>query len=143
MSNKYLRHISAADRRARAIISACVASGAGIEFLPDAPRFRYDPASGSTQRTLYHGPPSSRGSVPCGKNRHGLKNWSPSKLDASPQYNLAMRGDPPELTEAREAWHQGNPIPLRVYLAEEAKARREAREALFGEPAATQQRLFG
>jgi hypothetical protein len=128
----YKRHLTAADRRAKDTIAACVEGSVGIEFLPDAPRFRYDPTVAREKRTLYHGPPSGRGSIPCGKNPLKLKTWTPAKLDANPMYAHPMKGDSRTLTEARRAWANGDPGPLRQYL--EAFAKRELRLADFEHP---------
>jgi hypothetical protein len=132
ISRSYKRHLTADDRRVKEIIAACVESGAGIDFLPGAPRFRYVPreregGDSFTPDDLYSGLPSKRGSIACGKgNPLKLKNWNPSRLDANPMYHVPMAGDSKALTEARRAWSEGNPNPLRQYLAGEAKRRSRA-----------------
>lgn len=134
ISRSFKRHLTAADRRAKVTIEACVATGAGIDFIEEAPSFRYQPIP-AIDRELYHGPPSGRGSIPCGRgNPLKLKNWAPSKLNANPQYDVPMKGDSAELTEARNAWAMGDPVPLREYLAELAEERR-LRNSLFEEAA--------
>lgn len=137
----YAKHLSAADRRAKAIIKACAATGAGIEFLPEAPGFKFVPAEKVTNsfkpksdNDYSHRPPSGRGSITVKGNPLKLKNWSPSKLDANPMYSHPMRGDSRELTEARKAWARGDPKPLRKYLANLADQRR-AQSELFEQAA--------
>ncbi len=106
---------SAAHNRTKAIISSCVTSGAGIEFLPDAPRFRYTPPD-NDNRPLHNGKPSSRGTVGT-PTRFKYKNFPTKGISLDPAYNTPMRGDSDELTKARKAWHNGNPKPLRDYLS--------------------------
>lgn len=126
----YKRHLTAADRRAKVIIEACVKSGAGIDQLEDAPNFRYTPAQFTV--TSFKGrercKPSGRGSVSIGGNPLKLKTWTPSKLSLAPQYDVPMRGDSQELTDARREWLiYGDPGPLRELLAKQADERRKAR----------------
>ena len=119
----------------RALIKSCVEHGAAIEGLDGkgadyGPRFRYTPAD--VPRKLYKGKPSGRGSVKCADVKRGIKfrNWVPATISLDPNYNSPMKGDSPELTDARKAWHGGDPKPLRVYLASEA-AERRAQAALL------------
>ncbi len=108
----YLRHLSPADRRAKAMIAAVAASGASIDYLEDAPRFRFVPV----EPPLYDGKPSRRAAFTY-PNRLNLRNFKPPALSADPQYNAPMAGDDRKLTYARAAWAGGNPAPLREYLA--------------------------
>lgn len=123
---------SAAHHRAKATIKACVESGAGIEFLPDAPTFRYTP---NANKPFENRGPSSRQPVPCGSNRHKLKNWQPLKLDTNPMYHCPMAGDSFALTEARAEWAKGNALALRELLAEQAEARRAGQQLELKEAA--------
>ena len=59
--------------------------------------------------------PSNRGSVP-GSSVFKLRNYRPPPLSLAPCYQIPMAGDPDELTEARRAWHDGDPGPLRKFL---------------------------
>lgn len=107
-----------AHNRAKAVIASAAAHGAGIDYLPDAPRFRFVP-NGPAARDS--GKPSTRGqfSYP---NRLKLKNWRPTPLSLAPQYDVAMAGDDYALTDARRAWAKGNPVPLRKWLAAQRPA---------------------
>jgi hypothetical protein len=106
----------------KALISACVESGAGIEYLPDAPRFRYFPPA---DRPLHNGRPSPRGSIACGRgNVLKLRSWHPVKLDASPMYGVPMTDTDADEYHAKADWRDGNPEPLRQLLAERAAAKR-------------------
>lgn len=130
MANKF----PTAHHRAKAIIKACAASGAGIDFLPDAPNFRFTPAErhgdSFAPNDLHNAPPSARGSIPCGRgNVLKLKNWQPSKLDCSPMYGCYLTDTPSDEHHAKEQWAKGNPKALRALLAERAKARADAKIA--------------
>jgi hypothetical protein len=120
--------ISAAER---ALLKGCAEHGVGIEGLPGAPRFRFTPSerSGNAYEGREASKPSSRGSIP-GHKAKGfpkLRNWSAPKLPLAPLYNAPMKGDDGALTEARRSWHNGNPAPLREYLADQAEARIQAK----------------
>lgn len=133
ISRSYKRHLTAADKRSVEIIKSCMASGAGVDYLDCAPRFRYTPPEFTI--TSFKGredaPPSGRGTIPCGRgNVLKLKNWSPSRLDANPMYAFPMKGDDSVFTRARKAWSEGDPQPLRNYLRKQAEERR-LRNELF------------
>jgi hypothetical protein len=118
------------------LIKSCAASGAGIEHIDAAPRFRFEPVPRAGKDSFHPpagdwgridgGPPSNRGSIACGnpKPKH-LKNWNPTRLDANPMYHVGMAGDSRALTEARAAWARGNPQPLRDYLAWQQQREKE------------------
>lgn len=111
--------MSAAAYRApaahRQLIKALVAGRVGCEpgTIPDAPRFRYIPPN--TPAELCDMAPSNRGSLP-GAWPWRLKNYRPEPLSCAPMYQVAMAGDPADLTDARRAWHNGDPGPLRELL---------------------------
>ena len=128
----------------RQLIKDCAEHGCGIEGLVDAPNFRFTPAADMigesatnvwghefpyVAKPLHDGKPSSRGSVrgTVAKGFPKLKNWTVPSYSLAPNYNIPMNGDDPDLTDARRSWHRGNPDPLRVYLAEQAEARRAAK----------------
>ena len=118
--------ISAAER---ALIKGCAENGVGIDYIGDhAPRFRFVPAKRSSDP--YQGredsKPSSRGSTvtPCQPWAKKLKGWKPSRMSLDPMYGQPMRGDDCELTEARRCYANGNPAPLRAWLAEDCARRR-------------------
>lgn len=117
-----------AHNRAKAVIAAAAMAGAGIDFLPDAPNFRFEPVE---NLPLHNGKPSSRGKFAY-QNRLKLKNWLPTGLDLAPQYNCPMKDDPWQFHAAKQAWHGGNPVPLRKWLAENPPVR--APEPVAEEP---------
>lgn len=131
----YKRHLTAADRRAKVIIESCVATGAGIEFLSDAPNFRFVPVDQLTRVAKNKDSftptewqsvgPSKRPALACGRgNVLKLKTWTPSKLDANPMYGVTMKGDSEALSKARAKYAGGDPQPLRDYLRAQAELRR-------------------
>lgn len=109
------------------LIASCAANGVAIEGLEGASRFRFYPVERARDsfKGRDDGGPSGRGSVLCGraKPKH-IKNWNPARTSLDPQYEIAMAGDDRALTKARRAYAQGDPDPLRKYLAEQAAARR-------------------
>jgi hypothetical protein len=100
-----------------------VSSGSLVERgdLPDAPGFRFTPVESVA---LYHGKPSARGNYAYSA-RGKFKNWKPAGISLAPNYTVPMLGDSWELHSARGKWaRDGNPEPLREYLAETADERR-------------------
>lgn len=98
-----------------ALIKAAAEAGVEIE-LEDHPNFRLIPG----KPVVVDAPPSKRPSATFKRPAHmrGLRSWSPAGLGWGPDdYTIPMAGDDPDLTFARGEWSQGNPAPLREYLA--------------------------
>ena len=108
-------------------IKAMVAANEGIDVgqLSDAPSFRFVPGKVDEKLPDY-AKPTGRGTIKCGNGARPFKSdwgWRPARLSLDPQYSIAMTGDNKALTEARSAWANGNPKPLRAYLATSSKDR--------------------
>lgn len=105
-------------------IAKLAATGAHIEAgdLPGAPGFRF---SRRTEARLYNGKPSSRGNAPGTVARSIRSTWyRPPALSLAPGYYVRLTDTPDELNDARRDWHEGNPKPLRDWLADTAGERR-------------------
>ena len=113
--------ISAAER---ALIKGCAEHGVGIDDLGNGSTFRFVPAKPKPPSD--YAKPSGRGSTatPCQPWAKKLKNWKPSRMSLDPMYTTPMAGDDCELTEARRRYANGNPAPLRAWLAEDCARRR-------------------
>ncbi len=108
---------SAVSAAERAMIKGCAQSGVEIVSLGNGSTFRFTPSAlakkpddcGPSKRTLT----SKR--KPWAK---GFKTWKPASLEYG-AYDMCipMRGDSAELTEARKAYGEGDPQPLRDWLA--------------------------
>ena len=108
----------------RQLIASLVAARVGCEpgSIPGAPLFRYVPSE--EPAPLIDDKPSSRGSVP-GVSAFRLKHYRPASLSLAPCYQIPMAGDSAALTDARLAWHGGDPGPLREYLQQARPAEPE------------------
>lgn len=115
MSRKDTGRISAAER---ALIKSCAENGVGIENLGNGSTFRFMPkAKGSNAYAAPSGrgtyAPSCKPGCLCRK----MRTWKPARLSLSPQYTIAMAGDPSELTKARADWAKGDATKLIQYLS--------------------------
>lgn len=101
-------------------IKAMVAANEGVDWgqLEKAPRFKLVPAD--KPKELVDAKPSKRGTVACRDawNLKSTSGWKSPSISLEPMYHAEMAGDSHTLTYARGQWHQGNPAPLREWLAD-------------------------
>jgi hypothetical protein len=83
-------------------------------------RFRFTPAGGAREEFCK---PSGRGSYSYPDTRK-LKTWKPAGISLAPMYSTPMAGDGWRQNDRRKAWANGDPQPLRDWLAETADERR-------------------
>jgi antitoxin (DNA-binding transcriptional repressor) of toxin-antitoxin stability system/DNA-binding transcriptional regulator YiaG len=135
-----MQHISKPQLSAqKALIRACMEAGVGIEFLDDhAPAFRLVPPP-ETERDreakAEHAKPSKRATakVKCANRAcpcHKSKWFKHRHIEQGADYRTPMAGDDAALTKARKAYNDGNPVPLRAYLADTAGERAAAWAAI-------------
>lgn len=102
------------------LIKAAVAAGAEIgddNRLAEAPRFRFVPAE---DRKPVDAKPSRRKpySYPLRPDLdRNVIRFRPAPLECPSMYTAPMAGDPEPLRHARYQYAEGNPKPLRDYLA--------------------------
>ena len=110
-----------------AAIKAAVAGRAEIQpennRCHEAPYFRFTPANTAPP---YHGKPSSRGNVKCADARSIKSSWyRPASISLAPYSVHELTDTPRALRFAKLKWAKdGNPVPLREWLADTADERR-------------------
>jgi DNA-binding transcriptional regulator YiaG len=121
-----MQHISKAELSAqKALIKACSEAGVGIDGLEGMERFTFVPPPSSArdrEALSEYAKPSKRQSFrPKCRNHECICHKSRwfrhcALMSGTGDYHIRMAGDPVELTEARSAYAEGNPAPLREWL---------------------------
>ena len=119
--------ISAAER---ALIKGCAEQGVGIDDLGNGSTFRFVPTEhgGDPYKGRRDEGPSGRGTLPGTVQpwfrKLKLRNYTPPSLSLAPMYGQPMKGDDGDLTAARRRYADGDPAPLRKWLAEDCARRK-------------------
>lgn len=123
---RHATFLSPAALRAKALIKTATEGGVGLDAgsVPDAPTFTFEPGTPPLENVK----PSARGTAPRPKARLKSTWWTPSSISLAPNYQSPMAGDDWALTDARKAWADGNPKPLREWL-EQQRQPQELKEA--------------
>ncbi|WP_152569507.1 MULTISPECIES: helix-turn-helix domain-containing protein [Sphingomonas] len=117
----------------KALIRSCMLDGVGIEGLDDMPAFRFVPPAETARfkegQSAYAKP--SRRSYAAHKCRnrgcacHKSKWYRHAPMTLAGDYLVPMAGDDCDLSDARKAYHNGEPQPLRDWHLEAATERAE------------------